>query len=70
MGHFGSELWIGSKNFFKILQNERGLAFRPFFTVLLGMVKLSRATVNWILKQSGQDFFHDYYWILEHSGHD
>ena len=27
------------------------LAFRPFFTVWLGMVKLSQATVNWILKQ-------------------
>ena len=26
----------------------------------LGMVKLSQATVNWILKQSGHDFFHDY----------
>ena len=26
------------------------LAFRPFFTVLLGMIKLSQATVNWILK--------------------
>ena len=78
MGHFGpkngtySELWIGSKNFLKILLNERAnrylkillvvflrekfiwvnlifLAFRPFFTVWLGMVKLSQATVNWIL---------------------
>ena len=37
------------------------LAFRPFFTVWLGMVKLSQATVHWILKQSGHDFFHDYY---------
>ena len=35
-----------------------------FFTVLLGLVKLSQATVNWILKQSVQDFFHDYDWIL------
>ena len=30
------------------------LASRPFFTVQLGMVKLSQATVNWILKQSGK----------------
>ena len=40
------------------------LAFRPFFTVWLGMVKLSQATVNWTLKQLRHDFFHDYYWIL------
>ena len=40
------------------------LAFRPFFTVWLAMVKLGQATVNWILKQSRNDFFHDYYWIL------
>ena len=40
------------------------LAFRPFFTVWLGMVKLSQTTVNWILKQSGHDFFPDYYRIL------
>ena len=46
------------------------LAFGPFFTVWLGIVKLSQATVNWILKQSGHDFFHDYYWILKLSGHD
>ena len=32
--------------------------------------KLSQATVNWILKQPGHDFFHDYYWILKQSGHD
>ena len=32
------------------------------------MVKLSQATVNWILKQSQHDFFHDYYWILKQSG--
>ena len=99
MGHFGpkngtySELWIGSKNFLKILLNERAnrylkillvvflrekfiwvnlifLAFRPFFTVWLGMVKLSQATVDWILKQSCHDFFHDYYWILKQSVHD
>ena len=99
MGHFGpkngtySELWIGSKNFLKILLNERAnrylkillvvflrekfiwvnlifLAFRPFFTVWLGMVKLSQATVDWILKQSYHDFFHDYYWILKQSVHD
>ena len=31
--------------------------------------KLSQATVNWILKRSGHDFFPDYYWILKHSGH-
>ena len=24
---------------------------------------------NWNLKQSGYDFFHDYYWILKQSGH-
>ena len=40
------------------------LAFRPLFTVWLAMAKLGQATVNWILKQSGHDFFHDYYWIL------
>ena len=40
------------------------LAFRPFFTVWLVMVKLGLATVNWIPKQSGHDFFHDYNWIL------
>ena len=22
----------------------------------------------WMLKQLGHDFFHDYYWILKHSG--
>ena len=27
------------------------LAFRPFFTLWFGMVKLGQATVNWILKQ-------------------
>ena len=31
-------------------------ALRPL-TVWLGIVKLSQATVNWILKQSGHDFF-------------
>ena len=46
------------------------LAFRLFFTVLFGMVKMSQATVNWIVKQSGHDFFHDYYWILKQSEHD
>ena len=57
------------------------LAFRPFYTVWLGMVKLSQATVNLILKQSllfkdqinsglAHDFFHDYYWSLKQSGHD
>ena len=45
------------------------LAFRPFFTVSLGMVKLSQANVNWILKQSGHGVFHDSYWILKQSGH-
>ena len=34
------------------------------------MFKLSQATVNWILKQSGHDIFHDYYWILKQSGHE
>ena len=38
------------------------LAFRSFFTVWLGMVKLSQATVDWMLKKSGHNFFHDYYW--------
>ena len=38
------------------------LAFRLFFTVWLGMVKLSQATVDWMLKKSGHNFFHDYYW--------
>ena len=33
------------------------LAFRSFFTVWLGMVRLSQVTVNWILKQSGLIFF-------------
>ena len=47
--------------FKKFLQNERGmnillLIFREKkFTVRLGMVKLSQATANWILKQSGHD---------------
>ena len=45
-------------------------AFRPLFTVSLGMAKLSQATVNSILKQSGHDFFYDYYWVLKQSGHD
>ena len=44
------------------------LAFRPFFTVWLGMVKLNQVIVNWILKQSGHDVFHDYYWIFKQSG--
>ena len=39
----------------KIWGNLIFLAFRPFFTVWLGMVKLSQATVNWILKQLGHD---------------
>ena len=43
------------------------LPFRPFFIVWLSQVKLSQATVNWILKQSVHDFFHDYYWILKQS---
>ena len=60
-------IMVGTKNF--IWGNLIFLAFRPFFTVRLGMVKLSQATVNWILKQSGHNFFHDYYWILKQSGH-
>ena len=39
--------------------------FYPFNLLVifyfLGMVKLSQATVNWILKQLGHDFFHNYY---------
>ena len=46
------------------------LAFKPFFTVWLGMGKLSQATVNWFLKQSGHDFFHYYHWMLKHWRHD
>ena len=46
------------------------LAFMSFFTVWLDMVNLSKATANWILKQSRHDFFHDYYWILKQSGYD
>ena len=45
------------------------LAFRPFFTVCLGMVKIEPGHCHcyyWILKWSGHDFFHDYYWILKH----
>ena len=30
--------------------------------------KNSFGAVNWILKQSGHDFFHDYYLILKQSG--
>ena len=45
------------------------LAVRQFFAVRLGWSKLSQATVNWILKQSGHNFFHDYYWTLKQSGH-
>ena len=37
---------------------------------LFSLAKLSQVTVNCILKQSGHDFFHDYYWILKQSGHD
>ena len=47
--------------------NSIFLVFRLFFTVLLGMVKLSQVTVNWILKRQGMIFFHDYYWILKQS---
>ena len=32
------------------------LAFMSFFTVWLDMVNLSKATANWILKQSRHDF--------------
>ena len=41
------------------------LVFRPFFTVWLGMDKLSQVTINWMFKQLGHDFFHDYHWILK-----
>ena len=45
--------------------------FRPFFTVLLGMVEIEPGHRSyWILKQSGHGFFHDYYWIPKQSGHD
>ena len=47
------------------------LAFRPFFyCLIMGMVKLSHATVNRMLKQSEHDFFHIYNWILKKSGHE
>ena len=46
------------------------LAFRTFFTVRLGLVKLSQVTGNWILKQQGHSFFYDFYWFLKQSGHD
>ena len=46
------------------------LAFRPLFTSWLGMVKLQQATVNWILKQSGHDLFHEYYRFLKQWRHD
>ena len=61
------QLWEFFKNFaeWKIWGNVIFLAFRPFFTVWLGMVKLSQASVNWILKQSGRDLFHHYNWILK-----
>ena len=45
------------------------LGYRPFSIIWLGMVKLSQVISNWILKQSGHDFFHDYYWIFKQSGH-
>ena len=57
----------GANRFMKILLvvfREKN-SFGAVFTVWLGMIKLSQATVNWILKQSGHDFFHDYYWILK-----
>ena len=73
----------GANSYMKILlvisqeKNSFG-AIWSFLTVWLGMIKLSQATVNWILKQSEHDFFHDYYWILnqgmtrilKHWGHD
>ena len=37
--------------------NSIFLAFRLFFTVSLGMVKLSQVTVNWILKGQGMIYF-------------
>ena len=60
--------WFSRKQF--IWGNLIFLILRPLFTASLGMFKLTQATVNWILKQSGHDFFHDYYWILKQSGHD
>ena len=45
--------------------------FRSFLTIWLGMAEIEPGhCYYWILKQSGQDFFHDYYWILKQSGHD
>ena len=49
---------------------KNGAHLRKWRTSKLDMVKLSQATVNWILKQSGHNFFHDYYWVLKQSGHD
>ena len=68
--------WYGLIGTWKIFEKKIHLGqfdlftFRPFLTVWLVMVKLSQDNVNGILKQSGQDFFHDYYWILKQSGHD
>ena len=42
--------------------------FRPFFTVWLALVEIESGHCDcWILKQSGHDLFHDYYWILKQS---
>ena len=75
MGHSGpengtSQLWISSENFFKILENEKLgqcdlFSLWTIFCCWLAMVNLSQLTVNQIFKQSGHDFFHDYYWILK-----
>ena len=42
------------------------LALMPFFTVSLGIVKLSQATVNWILKQDMISIFKQ--WRPDFSG--
>ena len=81
MGYFGPKngtssildwSWEFFENFVSCFSRKKSiwgnlifLAIRPFFTALLGMVKSSHATVNWILKQPGHDFFHDYYWIIK-----
>ena len=51
------------KNF--IWGNFIFFASRPFFTVWLDMVEIEPGhCYYWILKQSGHDYFHDYYWSL------
>ena len=56
--------WNVHKNFISYFRrtkfiwgNSIFLAFRLFFTVWLGMVKLSQVTVNWILKSQGMISF-------------